>query len=111
MLAELENVNLNQLKTLYKSNLVARVLLESFACRRNNCWVTSLDTLQRVSKDNGYNFSEVEIRHCCKGFQKAGCGVLKRGYKERKSQFEWKYSPIGIGKAVKAVMEKQLQVI
>ncbi len=100
MHSELNNVDFDFLVAFCRSNLAARVLMELFSHRQRNNWEPTIDALQRLAKSRGYNFPEAEIRNCCKGFERANCGKLKRAYGERKSQFRWECSPIIIGKEV-----------
>jgi hypothetical protein len=96
----LKNIDFDSLVAFCQSNLAAKVLMESLACRQKNCWAPTVDALWRITKSRGYNFAKAEIRKCCHGLEKANCGNLKRAYGERKSQFEWGYSPIQIAKEV-----------
>ncbi len=100
MSSELNNVDFDFLVAFCRCNLSARILLELFSHPQRNNWKPTIDALQRLPKELGYNFSESEIRKCCKGFMKASCGNLKRAYGERRSQFQWECSPIEVGKEV-----------
>lgn len=94
------NVDFDFLVAFCRANLSARVLMELLSRRQRNIWSPTVDALQRLPKNIGYNFTESEIRKCCKAFVRANCGSLKRAYGERKSQFQWECSPIEVGKEV-----------
>jgi hypothetical protein len=95
-----KNVDIDFLVIFCQSNIEARVIMESLASRKNNCWESSIKSLCKISKD--CDFPEAKIKNCCKAFERANWGKIKRASKSqgKESRFKWEYSTIQISREV-----------
>jgi hypothetical protein len=100
---ESSNVDINGLRNLYKSNPVARILLESFAARQNNCSMTTVGSLHSILRLAAYDISRQDIIKIFKELQKLNCGEFElgniKGDRKHQSRFIWKVSLVSVGKA------------
>ena len=101
MFSEFNTVDFDFLVNFCSSNNAARVYMDLYSRRQR--WgrkPKTIGDLQRLAESIYHEFTEDEVDKCFKGFQEANCGSIQRASKYRKRQFQWKLSPIEIGKEV-----------
>ena len=89
----LDNQIIEEIRTLYTQDQVARQLFDWTASRSYDASETSIVRLTQVLR-----ISRQDAVHLARDLERAGCGDLILGRRGGRSRFRWAYSCISLGK-------------
>jgi hypothetical protein len=96
------NVDINALRTIYRSNSKARFIFESLASRHNKRTITTVGSLFSVLSLAGYDISHTDIVEFFKQLENLNCGKYISGYIRGKvnehTRFLWDVRLVKVGK-------------
>jgi hypothetical protein len=100
---ELSNIDVHALRSLYKSNPAARLVLDSLAARQNKSNTTTVSSLHSYLTRAAYEISRKDIIETFKELQKLNCGEYvngkTKGNTDIQSRFIWKVNLVSVGRA------------
>lgn len=100
---ELSNIDVHALRSLYKSNPAARLVLDSLAARQNKRSMTTVTSLHSVLNLAAYDISREDIIKIFKELQRLNCGEYingkRKGNPNLQSRFIWKVNLVSVGRA------------
>jgi hypothetical protein len=86
------NIDIEQLKVLYKENPVAKAALKHFASRERNRGLITVETLQAKLNQGEQRFQKGEIIGFFKSLEELKCGRFIAGRRGHSSRFQWNES-------------------
>ncbi len=92
-------VNIEELKLLYKTNDTARAFLDYAARRERNAKITPVERIQAYLAADGHEASRPQIVHLLKELARIGCGKFFVGRRDCKSRLEWTVGMASVGRA------------
>lgn len=98
---DMQKVDVEALRALYKSNPVAGDVLDHFAERERDRSVTLISWIIRV-----FDVSRADAVSICRSLEDCGCGKFVPGRRGKQSRFEWDVSLMEAGKAASGETEE-----
>lgn len=74
-------------------------MLDHFAGRERNWWITNLDRIHSNVLNEGGTLSRADLVAVFRQLETAGCGAFKAGRKGWPSRFEWAVGLVSVGRA------------
>lgn len=104
------NIDRVGLRNLYESDPAARMILDSFAARRNKWGMTTVSSLQFYFTGAGINLPRKDIVKTFRELERLNCGEFKvgntEGNRNRQTRMIWKVSLISVGKIARGQANK-----
>jgi hypothetical protein len=100
-----DGVNIEGLRELYKSNLIASSFLDHAAQRERDRGETSVERAQTILRDEGTEASRGQIVDFYQRLEQLGCGKFIVGRWNKHSRFSWSVSIVSVGKAAAGEQE------
>ena len=98
----IQNVDAAGLTKLYRSDPIARLVLDSFAARQNRTRLTTVTSLMSTLTGAGFVVTRPDIIRVFKALQSLNCGEYiqgkTRGDRNNQSRFVWSTNIAGVGK-------------
>jgi hypothetical protein len=92
-------MNLEGLKSLYRSKPAAKPIFDYFASYQTNVYEVTVDELQSVLQKKRYLIARKDITDLFNDLEKLDCGKFMVGRRTKKSRFQSRISLTSIGKA------------
>lgn len=100
----LDDVKVADLRSFYKSDLIAPKVLDIFASRSNDSRITTVTSVVAILKGAAFEITRQQIFHVFKKLEKFNCGkfihektIVSRA--NQTSRFEWRVSLVAVGRA------------
>lgn len=94
-----DGVNIEGLRSLYKSNAIATSFLDHAAQRERDRGETSVERAQTILRDEGTEASRGDVVALYQQLERLGCGKFIVGRWNKHSRFSWSVSIVSVGKA------------
>jgi hypothetical protein len=94
-----DGVNIDGLRSLYRSNPTARAFLDHAADRERDRAETTVERTQAILRDGGRDTSRGEIVELFQKLEQLACGKFIVGRWNKHSRFAWSVSIVSVGKA------------
>ena len=94
-----DGVNVDALRGLYKSNVIARAFLDHAARRERDRAEITVERAQTILRDEGVEASRGDVVSLYQQLEELGCGKFIVGRWTKHSRFAWSVSVVSVGKA------------
>src|SRR5437870_10107671 len=91
--------DIETIKSIYKSDPVARTIFDDLGRRQRSTPETSVDRLLAILENKGHTASKTDVIQFLQALEKAGCGSFILGRRGHPSRFKWSDNFIDLGRA------------
>jgi hypothetical protein len=106
MVSEMNGVNIQKLRELYRQNEIVREVLDFLGTYERFFRATTVEHLRRSLRQQGVLCTDKAVRDALLELQEVGCGWLYLGRRGHKTRFKWDFSYISIAEVASGEQEQ-----
>ena len=106
---EMEALDIDKsgLRDFYRSNYAALKVLDNFATRKNDSYITSVNSIVARLEGGGHPIARSDVMRVFEALQRFNCGKFIKeptiqSAKNKQSRFEWRVSLVTVGKIARS---------